>query len=678
MMQGQTEEQRMKLIRSIAAGVMYRVQQYLNDIGQQELFCAAPELSDAIEEMDVEALDLLEQEEKRADGSYYRLITLLGGTPAGQTLLDLTCAVMLHPKFGTLLKTWRGHLVTPEFAYFMENEDTPTYDMLYALHRAASRILISEEEAEPFFYQEFFADNRLFGYLNGSTEIDRRLEHAAEMFRPDADGRELPPLTIRVEQCFELQKIYETRTEDVWIRGNRGCGKKHLLKHALCKSNKQLVFADAAYILNNSTEKSRLIWLIRREALLNACDVCIYGISKEVLEKAKLTTEQFLYQVADPFRKEGIRLIFCTDTDVELIPYMDRAVHMLEIEKPTREERIQLWKQYLNDYGLELDPVLLGTKYKFSPEEIHRAVRQLRAESGDGNVLPRQTVIRTLAGVMPPLTTKGRIEPPHENCTMDSLVLPPQTIQTLKQICDHVRFGHQVFDEWNMESRFAYGKAVSVLLCGPPGTGKTMTARVLSDELGLPLYHVNLSQIVDKYIGETEKHLEEIFSNAEKSNIILFFDEADSVFSKRSTVTDAKDKYANTEVSYILQRLEAYDGIVILSTNFLNNIDAAFIRRIQYVITFYMPGAEERKKMWQSAIPEECPTGQIDFDYLAEQFEFSGSNIKSAVLTSVFYAAGQGESLGMRHLIYGIRNEFVKKGKPVFAADFGEYGYLCQ
>ena len=179
----------MKLIRSIAAGVMYRVQQYLNDIGQQELFCAAPELSDAIEEMDVEALDLLEQEEKRADGSYYRLITLLGGTPAGQTLLDLTCAVMLHPKFGTLLKTWRGHLVTPEFAYFMENEDTPTYDMLYALHRAASRILISEEEAEPFFYQEFFADNRLFGYLNGSIEIDSRLEHAAEMFRPDAERR---------------------------------------------------------------------------------------------------------------------------------------------------------------------------------------------------------------------------------------------------------------------------------------------------------------------------------------------------------------------------------------------------------------------------------------------------------------------------------------------------------
>lgn len=181
----------MKLIRSIAAGVMYRVQQYLNDMGQNELFCAAPELLDAIEEINIEALDLLEQEERRVDGPYHRLITLLGGTVAGQTLLDLSCAVMLYPKFGAVLKTWRDHLVTPEFAYLMENEDAPTYDMLHGLYSAASRILITDREADPFFYQEFFADNRLFGYLNGSTEIDSRLEHAAEMFRPDVDGREL-------------------------------------------------------------------------------------------------------------------------------------------------------------------------------------------------------------------------------------------------------------------------------------------------------------------------------------------------------------------------------------------------------------------------------------------------------------------------------------------------------
>ena len=673
----------MKLIRSIAAGVLYRLQQYFEKTGETQYFQAAPALINAITELDLEALDLLEAAESDTCAPYHHLIELLGGA-AGQNLLDLAVTVMVYPEFGNLLQSWRGHLVTPELAYFMENEAAASYDMLYEMYGHASKILASDGKAEPFYVEEFFADNRLLGYLNQSSRMDQRLGQAAELFlwNGKRDGQmsddQMLPLMIHRQQCETLTGMLEDRQVDIWLQGGSGCGKKYVLRHAYAQRKQNLLFADVSVIFHDREQAGRLIWLIRREALLHACDVCLHGITGDVIQKSGLSAQEFLYRIAQPFWAEGIRLIFCTEKDVELIPYMERPVRLLEVEDATREERITLWQQYLGHYGLELDAVMLGSKYRLTPAEIHKAVMQLAVESGNGNKLTDELVQAKLMRILPPVLSKGTIEPRHANCTMDALVLPLQTKETILQICNHVRYSHQVFDSWNMESRFAYGKAVSVLLCGPPGTGKTMTARVLSDELGLPLYHVNLSQLVDKYIGETEKHLEEIFSNAEKNNLILFFDEADSVFSKRSQVTDAKDKYANTEVSFILQRLEAYDGIVILATNYLNNIDTAFLRRMQYTITFYLPGSEERRDLWEHMIPQECPTDHIDFDFLANQFELSGSSIKSAVLTAAFAAAGNGEALGMKHLIAGIKNEYQKKGKPVFAADFGAYGYLCQ
>ena len=665
----------MKLIRSITAGMLYRVQHYLESINQPEYFQAAPELLQAVDALDLEGLDLIEKEQARADSPYFRLISLLGGTSVGQTMLDLAYTLLLYPKFGTLLKSWRGSLATPELAYFMENEALSSYDESFRFYEAVSKIMLSEKKIDPFYFEEFFVDNRLLGFLNGSQQIDNRLKNAAYLFRGDADSQSLSPLTIRQQHFQLLEKMVQNNTVDLWLRGNKGCGKKHLLKHALCAHGQNMIFADVAYLLSNPKEQAQLLWLIRREALLNQCGVCLYGISGEVLKKASLTTEQFLRWAAEPFRQENIRLVFCTGPDVEIIPHTNRVVRLLELEDPSREERITLWKQYLELYDLSLDAVMLGSKYKFSPAEIHHAATLLGAEADENGRLSENDILRILGSILPPMRGKGSIEPPHPIYSLESLVLPEDTIHTISQICAHVRFSHQVYDTWNMESRFAYGKAVSVLLCGPPGTGKTMTAHILSSELGLPLYHVNLSQIMDKYIGETEKHLEEIFTNAERSNIILFFDEADSVFSKRSEVTDSKDKYANNEVSYILQRLEAYDGIVILSTNYMNNIDPAFIRRIRYVINFRLPDENERREIWRKAIPEECPTGMIDFDFLAQRFELSGSDIKNAVLTAVFYAASEDAPLGMKHLVYAIRNEFVKKGKLIFSTEFGNYSH---
>ena len=248
----------------------------------------------------------------------------------------------------------------------------------------------------------------------------------------------------------------------------------------------------------------------------------------------------------------------------------------------------------------------------------------------------------------------------------------------MNNICSHVWHRHKVYDEWNMDSRYAYGKNVSALFFGPPGTGKTMAVHVLANMLNLPLYRIDLSQVVDKYIGETEKRLEEIFDSAEKNNTVLFFDEADAIFGKRSDVNEAKDKYANTEVSYILQRIEQYDGIVILATNYRKNIDEAFMRRIRYVVEFSLPDKELRKELWQTSFSKEIQTEGLDFEYLAEQFEVAGGAIKNIVLNAAFLAAAENRPVGMVDVLRSVRNENVKIGKVMLSKDFGRYEELME
>ena len=191
--------------------------------------------------------------------------------------------------------------------------------------------------------------------------------------------------------------------------------------------------------------------------------------------------------------------------------------------------------------------------------------------------------------------------------------------------------------------------------------------------LGLELFKVDLSQMVDKYIGETEKRLEDVFRRAERSNMILFFDEADAIIGKRSEVKESKDRYANSEVSYLLQRMEEFDGIIIFSSNFSQNIDAAFMRRIRFVIHFPIPDAQTRKEIWQSSFAAETPQEGIDYDYLSTQFEFSGGQIKNTVWNAAFFAASEGAPVGMKHMVRAIQIELTKDKKVSFKEALGEY-----
>jgi SpoVK/Ycf46/Vps4 family AAA+-type ATPase len=258
--------------------------------------------------------------------------------------------------------------------------------------------------------------------------------------------------------------------------------------------------------------------------------------------------------------------------------------------------------------------------------------------------------------------------------TWNDLVLPPTTVRQIKEIAAAVRFRHQVYSDWGFDQRLISGRGLKVLFSGSAGTGKTMTAGIIARDLGLDLYKIDLSGIVSKYIGETEKNLDRIFRAAESGNAILFFDEADALFGKRSEVKDAHDRYANIEVAYLLQKMDDHDGVVVLASNLSRNLDEAFSRRMHYVVEFPLPNAEYREQLWRGMFPPQAPlSGDVDFAFLAEQFSLAGGDIRNVVLSAAFLAAQDGSAIQMRHLIPALGRLMIKKGKVPSPTEFKQY-----
>jgi SpoVK/Ycf46/Vps4 family AAA+-type ATPase len=249
----------------------------------------------------------------------------------------------------------------------------------------------------------------------------------------------------------------------------------------------------------------------------------------------------------------------------------------------------------------------------------------------------------------------------------------------LREICAQVRHRYQVFGSWGFGARLSRGTGLSVLFSGPPGTGKTLAAEVVAREVDLDLYAVDLSGVVSKYIGETEKNLSRIFAEARTSNAILFFDEADALFGKRTEVSDAHDRYANIETGYLLQKMDEYDGVVILATNLRQNLDDAFTRRIRFAVEFPFPEAAGRERIWRTLFPPQAPlAADVDFGVLAEEYAVAGGSIKNIVLNAAFLAAADGGTVSREHILHGTRREFEKIGKlwaeprPITVSTAGE------
>jgi SpoVK/Ycf46/Vps4 family AAA+-type ATPase len=258
--------------------------------------------------------------------------------------------------------------------------------------------------------------------------------------------------------------------------------------------------------------------------------------------------------------------------------------------------------------------------------------------------------------------------------TWEDLVLPGRQRGLLRSISSFLRHRDQVLADWGYERTSGGREGLKVLFAGESGTGKTMAASVVANDLGLELFAIDLATVVSKYVGETEQNLERIFTAADGSNAILFFDEADALFGRRSEVADSHDRYANIEVAYLLQRIEAYPGAVVLATNLKQNLDEAFLRRLDFVIDFPFPEADDRRRIWRLAIPPEAPVADdVDIEFPADRFKLSGGSIRNCSLAAAFEAAAAGKAIGMAHFVRAVATEYSKLGRLAMEADFERF-----
>jgi hypothetical protein len=360
----------------------------------------------------------------------------------------------------------------------------------------------------------------------------------------------------------------------------------------------------------------------------------------------------------------------------------DVVLWKIALKASSFERRRQSWQNALTGVAGDAEAGRLADTFQFGGMHIRQTValgRSLAALRNPADPMPSMAELleagRSLSGSnLRRFATV--IEPGY---TWEDLVLPEAKRQQLEQIA--LRFKHRrtVQYEWGFGKKLSRGKGLNVLFAGQSGVGKTMAAEVLAHDMSLVLYQIDLSSVVSKYIGETEKHLAAIFREAEMSQSLLFFDEADSLFGKRTEVKDAQDRYANLEVNYLLQRIEQFEGLVILATNMQNNLDDAFLRRMQEVIDFPFPNETARERIWRQHVASDAPLeDHIDYEFLARQFKLSGGSIKNAVLTAAYLAASQGKRIGMTEMIRSVRMELQKQGKLVMKADFGKYFEVAQ
>jgi SpoVK/Ycf46/Vps4 family AAA+-type ATPase len=353
--------------------------------------------------------------------------------------------------------------------------------------------------------------------------------------------------------------------------------------------------------------------------------------------------------------------------------------------QPGYQERLHLWRAALaEDATATLDPALdlaaLANKFRLSGGQIRDAAATARnlararapaapqvaqVAQADLHAACRLHSNRRLAELAQKIT-------PHY--TWDDIVLPDDQTAQLREIYNQVQYRALVYDAWGFDAKLAMGKGLGILFAGPPGTGKTMAADVLAHALGLDLYKIDLSAVVSKYIGETEKNLARIFAEAATSNAILFFDEADALFGKRTQVRDAHDRYANVEISYLLQKMEEYDGVVVLATNLRKNLDEAFVRRLHVTVEFPVPDVADRRRIWEQIWPAPTPRDPgVDLELLARQVEVAGGSIRNIALASAFLAAADGGVVTMTHLLRATKREYQKMGKLLTARELGEY-----
>lgn len=460
----------------------------------------------------------------------------------------------------------------------------------------------------------------------------------------------------------------------VHIIGEKLSGKKFTIRHISKKLGHNLLVYRYLEEEEDGEIFARIIQKLKRTLILTNSALCI-----DIVANDKSCDETVLKIISE--LKDEKEIYIASDKIFKIVPYVKNVVCQMEIKKPNDMQSFMIWQTFINKYlgadaANKIDIQELAVKINVATGNVKKIVHHLKYANKDN--IYNEKYISKISNIVLNDGKYDDIKHIESTYSWDDLKLSPMQKNILNDIYSHVKYKFKVYQEYGLIQHFQYGRCVSVLFSGASGTGKTMAAYVLANMLHMELYKVELSKVVDKYIGETQKRLEEIFKKAENSNMILFFDEADALFAKRSEVNDSKDKHSNMEVAYILQRIEDFDGIIILSTNYRENVDTAFMRRIKFEVRFSMPTKEIREEVWRSVLGGQVVTDVIDYKFLAKNFKFSGAIIKNIALNAVFKAVSQNKAVAMEHILWAIQVEFEKTGKMVFKDEFGRYGYLIE
>lgn len=519
-------------------------------------------------------------------------------------------------------------------------------------------------------------DKRITDYLLGFDEVDSRIWKFSAVLEPKRSIRDLISDDNKKTTLKELIRWHSRTKVPVmfYFHGAYGTGKK-MTAEAVCRELGTSLFAVDSRALTGAESFETLI-LILREAVLQNSSLFLEGFDILLKDETTAIDVNTMLRELDS-RTHWIFLSGEHPWEPQRILKNHRYISYA-FPMPDFLHRKQLWESFLHHRNLsdDVDICTLAGKFNLSGGQIQDSIYTAHniamatkpglttLSMSDLNQGCRAQSNRELAS----LTNK--IEPSH---IWKDIVLPTDIKEQLKEVSGYIKYKGTVYNDWGFDKKLSLGKGLNVLFSGPSGTGKTMAAEIMAGEVGLDLYKIDLSGVVSKYIGETEKNLKKIFKEAQTSNAILFFDEADALFGKRSEVRDSHDRYANIEINYLLQKMEEHDGIVILASNFKKNMDEAFLRRLHFTVEFPLPDKELREKIWRNIFPGQTPIEEdVDFTFLAN-FKITGGNIKNIALSAAFLAAGDSLIVTMEHIIKSTKREFQKMGKLCTPGDFGKY-----
>lgn len=588
----------------------------------------------------------------------------LGLSRFEQNTLLLCAAIELDTRISYLYAGAQGDLSRsyPTFALAMALFDEPAWDVT-SPERPLRRwrlIEINQPGGQPLITSPLRADERIVSYLKGLNYLDDRIASILTPSEPAEEISELPHSqaeSVRTVVGYLLES--HGRPPVIQLLGNDTATKLIVARQASLDLGLYLYQLQIQMLPQQAGDLEIFSRLWQRESVL--LPIALYIDAHDAASSQNGMQSVLLNR----FLAASNGIIFLDSIDA--LPGLNRSNVTLNIHKPTTSEQLSEWTDALGNTSNGI-PTLLAGQFDLNHESIRRIARRVQAEVEDRDPsIGARLWDEAMASARPRLETLAQ----RLDCkaTWEGIVLPAKEVKLLRQIASQMALRCKVYDDWGFRDTMNRGLGISVLFAGDSGTGKTMAAEVLANALRLDLYRIDLSAVVSKYIGETEKNLRRLFDAAEDGGAILFFDEADALFGKRSEVKDSHDRYANIEINYLLQRIEAYRGLAILATNMKSALDTAFMRRLRFVVRFPFPGASERKEIWRKSFPAQTPTDGLDLDRLS-RLNIPGGSIHRIALNAAFLAAGEGVPVTMPLILDAARTEYYKMEMPVNESDF--------